>query len=62
MDERECCGTCLYYCEILKHPTFEEVTTKACLYHPFTDRSKYVLETTYYDMCECYKRDMNERV
>jgi hypothetical protein len=54
--DKESCESCVYCCDIFKYPLFQEVLTKACLYHPLTDRSVYVLEVGKYDRCECYKK------
>lgn len=52
MDER--CGTCNYCCEVRKHPTYQEVLTHICVYFLLQDREDYILETTEYDVCECW--------
>lgn len=26
----ECCGTCNYFCEVRKHPAYEEILTHIC--------------------------------
>ena len=52
MDER--CGTCNYCCEVRKHPTYQEVLTDICVYLLLQDREDYILETTEYDVCECW--------
>ena len=54
MDER--CGTCNYFCEVRKHPTYQEVLTHICVFFLVTDKEDYILETTEHDVCECYSK------
>lgn len=50
----ECCGTCNYFCKVRKWPTYEEVLTHICVLFLLQDKEDYILETTEYDVCECY--------
>lgn len=52
----ECCGTCNYFCAVRQSPTYEQVLTHICTYFLLTERADYILETTYYDMCECHSK------
>lgn len=54
MNER--CGTCNYFCAVRKFPTFQEVLTHVCVVALLEDNIDYILETTEYDMCECWKK------
>lgn len=49
----ECCGTCNYFCEVWKHPTYQEVLTHICIL-PAEEKEYYILETTENDTCERY--------
>lgn len=51
----ECCGTCHYFCEVKKWPTFEEVLTHICILPVVEDGIDYILEAAENDVCECWK-------
>ena len=58
----ECCKNCHYFCEVRKHPTYQEVLTHICAYFIVEEQTDYILETTEHDMCECWtERKDNER-
>lgn len=50
MHER--CETCRYFCEVKKHPIYQEVLTHICVLHLIEDHIDYILETTKDDICE----------
>ena len=50
----ECCKTCNYFCQVRKHPTYQEVLTNICVFFLVQDRENYILETTENDRCECW--------
>ena len=53
--ENERCKNCEYFCEVRKHPTYQEVLTHICVYFVVEDQSDYILEAKENDMCECWK-------
>lgn len=55
----ECCGTCNYFCEVRKHPAYEEILTHICALFLVEENEGYILETTENDVCECYMRYKN---
>lgn len=52
----ECCGTCHYFCEVRRHPTYQDIITHICVYFLVEDNVDYILEITEHDMCECWKK------
>lgn len=52
----KCCRTCNYFCEVRKHPTYQEVLTHICVFFLVEEREGYILETTEDDVCECYMK------
>lgn len=52
----ECCGTCEYFCEVRKYPTYQDIATHICVQFLVEDHADYILETTEHDVCECWKK------
>ena len=57
----ECCKNCHFFCAVRKHPTYQEELTHICTYFLVQAERDYILETTEYDMCECWALDRKER-
>lgn len=51
----ERCGTCNFFCEVRKSPTYQEVLTHICTYFLVTENEGYILEVSENDMCECWE-------
>ena len=57
----ECCGTCHYFCEVKKWPTFEEALTHICVLPLVHDGIDYIIEGNENDMCECYLKRQEQK-
>ena len=53
MDDR--CGTCKYFCEVRKSPTYQEILTHICVLFIVEEGTDYIIETSENDICECYQ-------